>query len=145
MREEWAGFKEGRWVNEINVRSFIHKNYTAYYGSDKFLEGPTEDTTELWHTVSEMMKEEIAAGGALDMDTKTISTITSHGAAYINKDKERIVGLQTDRPLKRALMPAGGIRMAVKACRDHGYEVDPEVVEFVTEHRKTHNAGVFDA
>ena len=145
MREEWRGFKEGRWVNEINVRSFIHKNYTAYYGNDKFLEGPTEDTTALWQEVSELMKAEIAAGGALDMDTSVISTITSHPAAYINKEKEKIVGLQTDKPLKRALMPAGGIRMAVKACRDNGYEVDPEIVEFFTEHRKTHNAGVFDA
>ncbi|MBR2650453.1 MAG: formate C-acetyltransferase [Clostridia bacterium] len=145
MREEWSGFKEGRWVNEINVRSFIHKNFVPYYGNDEFLEGPTEDTLALWDKVSELMKEEIAAGGALDMDTSVISTITSHPAGYIDKDKEKIVGLQTEKPLKRALMPAGGIRMAVKACADNGYEVDKNVVEFFTEHRKTHNAGVFDA
>ena len=145
MREEWKGFKEGRWVHEINVRSFIHKNFVPYYGSDEFLEGPTEDTLSLWHDVSELMKAEIEAGGALDMDTDVISTITSHPAGYIDKDREKIVGLQTEKPLKRALMPAGGIRMAVKACRDNGYEVDPEIVEFFTEHRKTHNAGVFDA
>ena len=145
MREEWKGFKEGRWVNEINVRSFIHKNFTAYYGNDEFLAGPTEATLELWKQVSELRREEIEAGGALDMDTKVVSTITSHPAAYLDKEKDQIVGLQTDKPLKRALMPAGGIRMAVKACRDHGYEVDPEIVEFFTEHRKTHNAGVFDA
>ena len=145
MREEWSGFKEGRWVNEINVRSFIHKNFVPYYGNDEFLEGPTEDTLALWDKVSELMKEEIAAGGALDMDTSVISTITSHPAGYIDKDKEKIVGLQTEKPLKRALMPAGGIRMAVKACADNGYEVDKNIVEFFTEHRKTHNAGVFDA
>ncbi len=145
MREEWKGFKEGRWVHEINVRSFIHKNFVPYYGSDEFLEGPTEDTLSLWHDVSELMKAELEAGGALDMDTNVISTITSHPAGYIDKDREKIVGLQTEKPLKRALMPAGGIRMAVKACHDNGYEVDPEIVEFFTEHRKTHNAGVFDA
>ena len=132
-------------MNEINVRSFIHKNYKVYYGDDSFLEGPTEDTLELWGKVSDLMKAEIEAGGALDMDTKVISTITSHPAAYIDKEKEKIVGLQTDKPLKRALMPAGGIRMAVKACKDNGYEVDPQIIEYFTEHRKTHNAGVFDA
>ena len=131
-------------MNEINVRSFIHKNVTTYYGNDSFLKGPTQATTDLWAQVSELKKQEIAAGGALDMDTKIISTITSHAPGYIDKDKEQIVGLQTDKPLKRALMPAGGIRMAVKACSDHGYDVDKEVVEFFTEHRKTHNAGVFD-
>lgn len=145
MREEWKGFKEGRWVNEINVRSFIHKNFTPYFGDAEFLEGPTKDTLDLWDQVSELMKEEREAGGALDMDTSVISTITSHPAGYIDREKEKIVGLQTEKPLKRALMPQGGIRMAVKACRDNGYEVDPEVVEFFTTHRKTHNAGVFDA
>ena len=144
MIEAWKGFKEGRWVNEINVRSFIHKNYKAYYGDDRFLEGPTEATLALWEQVSELRREEIERGGALDMDTDVISTITSHPAAYLDKEKEKIVGLQTDKPLKRALMPAGGIRMAVKACKDHGYTVAPEIVEFFTEHRKTHNAGVFD-
>ena len=144
MREEWRGFQEGRWVNEINVRSFIHKNVTTYYGNESFLKGPTQATTDLWEQVSELKRQEIEAGGALDMDTKIVSTITSHEPGYIDKDKEKIVGLQTDKPLKRALMPAGGIRMAVKACTDHGYDVDKEVVEFFTEHRKTHNAGVFD-
>ncbi len=144
MREEWRGFQKGRWVNEINVRSFIHKNVTTYYGNDSFLKGPTQATLDLWEQVSELKKKEIEAGGALDMDTKIVSTITSHAPGYIDKDKEKIVGLQTDKPLKRALMPAGGIRMAVKACSDHGYEVDKEIVDFFTEHRKTHNAGVFD-
>ncbi len=144
MREEWRGFQEGRWVNEINVRSFIHHNVSPYYGDEKFLEGPTQATTDLWEQVSELKRQEIEAGGALDMDTSIVSTITSHEPGYIDKDKEKIVGLQTDKPLKRALMPAGGIRMAVKACHDHGYEVDREIVEFFTEHRKTHNAGVFD-
>ena len=145
MREEWNGFKYGRWVHEINVRSFIHKNYTPYLGNGDFLEGPTQDTLDLWGKVSELMKEEIAAGGALDMDTKVISTITSHPAAYIDKEKEKIVGLQTEKPLKRALMPYGGIRMAARACNDNGYEIDPDVENFFTVHRKTHNAGVFDA
>ena len=145
MRKEWEGFREGRWVNEINVRSFIHKNYTPYLGNEDFLEGPTQDTLDLWDQVSELVKEEIAAGGALDMDTKVISTITSHPAAFIDKDKEKIIGLQTEKPLKRALMPYGGIRMAARACSDNGYEVDPEIANFFTVHRKTHNAGVFDA
>ena len=145
MKNEWRGFNEGRWTTEINVRNFIHKNYTPYYAGPEFLEGPTENTLDLWKQVSELKKKEIANGGVLDMDTKVISTITSHGAAYIDKDKEQIVGLQTDKPLKRSLQPYGGIRMAMKACKDNGYEVDPEVVEYFTEHRKTHNAGVFDA
>ena len=145
MKEAWRGFAPGQWQTEINVRNFIHKNYTPYYGDDSFLAGPTEKTKALWDEVRELKRREIEAGGVLDMDTKVVSTITSHGAAYINKDKEEIVGLQTDKPLKRALQPYGGIRMAVKACRDNGYEVDPEVVEYFTEHRKTHNAGVFDA
>ncbi|MBQ8719437.1 MAG: formate C-acetyltransferase [Clostridia bacterium] len=145
MRTEWRGFRSGCWVAEINVRDFIHKNFNPYYGGADFLEGATERTLELWDEVSRLKKLEIDAGGVLDMDTKVISTITSHGAAYIDKDKEQIVGLQTDKPLKRSLQPYGGIRMALKACSDHGYTVDPEVVEFFTEHRKTHNAGVFDA
>ena len=120
----WRGFEGGTWEKEVNVRSFIKHNYPPYDGDESFLEGPTEDTTALWHEVSELMKAEIEAGGALDMDTSVISTITSHPAAYINKEKEKIVGLQTDKPLKRALMPYGGIRMAEKACRDNGYEID---------------------
>ncbi|MEE1220086.1 MAG: formate C-acetyltransferase [Ruminococcus sp.] len=145
MREEWRSFKEGIWEQEINVRDFIHRNYTPYFGDSSFLEGPTQNTLDLWEKVSELKKQEIEAGGVLDMDTKVISTITSHGAAYIDKDKEAIVGLQTDKPLKRSLQPYGGIRMAMKACKDNGYQVDSEVVDFFSEHRKTHNAGVFDA
>ena len=145
MREEWREFSGGNWENEIDVRNFIQKNYTPYFGNGDFLEGPTQDTLDLWDQVSELSKKEIEAGGVLDMDTKIISTITSHGAAYIDKDKEKIVGLQTDKPFKRSLQPYGGIRMAAKACKENGYEVDPEVVDFFTEHRKTHNAGVFDA
>ena len=143
--EAWQGFKTGTWTKEINVRSFIKHNYTPYDGDESFLVGPTENTVALWDEVIRLTKLEREAGGVLDMDTKTISTITSHGAAYLDKDKETIVGFQTDKPLKRALMPYGGIRMAEKACRDNGYELDPEVKEFFTVHRKTHNAGVFDA
>ena len=140
----WENFVSGPWQTEINVRDFINRNLTPYYGDSSFLEGPTKNTLDLWDEVSRLKKEEIEKGGVLDMDTKIISTITSHPAAYIDKDKEQIVGLQTDKPLKRSLQPYGGIRMATKACKDHGYEVDPEVVEYFTEHRKTHNAGVFD-
>ncbi len=143
--EGWNGFEYGTWVKEINVRSFIRHNYTPYNGGEDFLEGPTEDTLTLWDKVLDLSKKEIEAGGVLDMDTKVISTITSHGPGYLDKNKEKIVGLQTDKPFKRAFMPYGGIRTAVKACEDHGYTVDPELVKFFTEHRKTHNAGVFDA
>ena len=145
MRSEWAGFNKGVWEKEINVRDFIQKNYTPYDGDDSFLVGPTQRTKDLWDQVLELSKKEREAGGVLDMDTKIISTITSHGPGYLNKDKETIVGFQTDKPFKRSLQPYGGIRMAVKACEDNGYTVDPEVVEFFTTHRKTHNAGVFDA
>ena len=145
MIQEWNGFKKGVWENEINVRDFIQKNYTPYDGDDSFLAGPTKATSELWEQVIDLSKKEREAGGVLDMDTKTISTITSHGAGYLDKDKEKIVGFQTDKPFKRSLQPYGGIRMAKKACEDNGYKVDPEVEEFFTTHRKTHNAGVFDA
>ena len=145
MREEWASFKEGIWEKEINVRDFIQKNYTPYDGDDSFLAGPTERTKELWAQVMELSKQEREKGGVLDMDKKIISTITSHGPGYLDKDKETIVGFQTDKPFKRSLQPYGGIRMAIKACEDNGYHVDPEVVEFFTKHRKTHNDGVFDA
>ncbi len=143
--EGWYGFEGGTWKKEINVRSFIKHNYTPYDGDESFLCQPTEDTKELWGEVLELLKKEREAGGVLDMDTKVISTITSHAPGYINKKKEKIVGFQTDKPLKRALMPYGGIRMAEKALKDNGYEIDPEVKEFFTKHRKTHNAGVFDA
>ena len=145
LHENWTGFEHGTWVNEINVRSFIKHNFTPYDGDASFLQGPTKRTSELWEQVLKLSKKEIEAGGVLDMDTKIISTITSHGPGYLDKDKEQIVGFQTDKPFKRALMPYGGIRMAEKACKDHGYELDPSVKEFFTIHRKTHNAGVFDA
>ena len=145
VQQEWRNFNGGVWENEINVRDFIQRNYTPYEGDSSFLEGSTADTKELWEEVLELSKQEREAGGVLDMDTKTISTITSHGPAYLDKEKEKIVGFQTDKPFKRSLQPYGGIRMAVKACEDNGYTVDPEVVEYFTTHRKTHNAGVFDA
>ncbi len=145
MRPEWTNFVGGKWEKEINVRDFIQKNYTPYDGDDSFLAGPTQNTTDLWNQVLDLMKQEREAGGVLDMDTKVISTITSHGPGYLNKDKETIVGFQTDKPFKRSLQPYGGIRMAEKACSDNGYAVDPEVSEFFSTHRKTHNAGVFDA
>ena len=144
MFEEWHDFKKGTWVNEINVRSFIRHNYTPYDGDESFLEKPTKNTLDLWEQVMDLTRKEIEAGGVLDMDTKIISTITSHGPGYLNKSKEKIVGFQTDKPFKRALQPYGGIRMAEKACSDHGYEVDRRVSEFFSIHRKTHNAGVFD-
>ncbi len=142
--EAWEGFESGTWMREINVRSFIRHNYTPYDGDESFLEKPTEDTLLLWDEVMELTRQEREAGGVLDMDTEIISTITSHKPGYLNKDKEKIVGLQTDKPFKRALMPYGGIRMAEKACADNGYTIDPKVKEFFTVHRKTHNAGVFD-
>ena len=116
----WRSFKDGNWTKAIDVRDFILHNYTPYLGDASFLSGPTEDTIALWNEVSALKKKELEAGGVLDMDTRTVSTITSHPAAYIIKEKERIVGLQTDKPLKRSLQPYGGIRMAVKACRDNG-------------------------
>ena len=143
--DAWDGFSGGTWQKEINVRSFIRHNFTPYDGDESFLAAPSEDTLALWDEVLDLFRKECEAGGVLDMDTKVISTITSHAPGYIDKDKEKIVGLQTDKPLKRALMPYGGIRMAEKACRDNGYELDDGVKEFFTLHRKTHNAGVFDA
>ena len=144
--DEWEGFKPGRWSNtSINLRDFIQKNFTPYDGDDSFLTGPTEATTKLWEQVMELSKKERDAGGVLDMDTKIVSTITSHGPGYLNKDLEKIVGFQTDKPFKRSLQPFGGIRMAMNACEQNGYTVDPEVVKIFTEYRKTHNQGVFDA
>ncbi|OUM89502.1 formate C-acetyltransferase [Caldibacillus debilis] len=140
----WEGFKGGKWQEEIDVRDFILKNYTLYEGDESFLEGPTEATKKLWDQVMELSKKEREAGGVLDMDTKIVSTITSHGPGYLNKDLEKIVGFQTDKPFKRALMPFGGIRMAVQAAESYGYKVDDEVKHIFTEYRKTHNQGVFD-
>lgn len=143
---EWEGFVPGRWSNgSVNVKDFIMKNYTPYDGDESFLTPPTERTKKLWNEVLDLFEQERAKGGVLDMDTKIISGITSHGAGYIDKELEQIVGLQTDKPLKRALMPYGGIRMAVSACEQNGYHVDPEVIEIFTKYRKTHNQGVFDA
>ena len=143
--EGWQGFEAGSWMNSINVRSFIKHNYTPYDGDESFLSEPTEDTKSLWKQVMELSAKEIASGGVLFMDTDIISTITSHGPGYLDREKEKIVGFQTDQPFKRALMPYGGVRMAQKALNDHGYEIDPVIREFFTVHRKTHNAGVFDA
>ena len=145
MEQEWNSFVGGVWQKEINVRDFIQKNYHPYDGDDSFLAGPTQATKDLWDQVMELSAEERAKGGVLDMDTKIISGITSHGPGYLNKDKEKIVGFQTDKPFKRSLQPYGGIRMAVKACEDNGYHVDPQIVDFFQKHRKTHNDGVFDA
>ena len=138
-------FKPGKWQTEINVRDFIQRNYTPYDGDSSFLAGPTEATTKLWQECCDLFKQERENGGVVDMDTKIVSTITSHGAGYIDKDLEKIVGLQTDKPLKRSLQPFGGIRMAETSCKSYGYEVDPEISEIFTKYRKTHNQGVFDA
>ena len=140
----WNGFVGGKWQEEVNLRDFIQKNYTVYEGDDAFLADPTQNTKDLWQMVLDLSKKEREAGGVLDMDTKVVSTLTSHGAGYLDKSKETIVGVQTDAPFKRGMNVYGGIRMAMKACEDNGYKVDPEVVEFFTTHRKTHNAGVFD-
>ena len=145
MREEWTGFNGGAWEKEVNVRDFIQKNYTPYDGDESFLAGPTQNTKDLWNQVLDLQKLERERGGVVDMDTKVVTGITAHGPGYLDKDKETIVGFQTDKPFKRALHVNGGIRMAVQACSDNGYEVDPEVVDFYTNYRKTHNAGVFDA
>ncbi len=146
MPQEWNGFKPGRWSSSsINVRDFIQKNYTQYDGDASFLAPPTESTKKLWAQVMELSAQEREHGGVLDMDTKIISTITSHGPGYLDKNLEKIVGFQTNKPFKRSLQPFGGIRMAQNACRENGYEVDPSVVEIFTKYRKTHNQGVFDA
>ena len=137
-------FVPGKWSSEINVRDFIQRNYTPYVGDSGFLAGPTEATSKLWGECLNLFKQEREKGGVLDMDTSIVSTITSHGAGYIDKDLEKIVGLQTDKPLKRSLQPFGGIRMAETSCKSYGYELDPKVTEIFTKYRKTHNQGVFD-
>ena len=142
--EAWNGFVPGHWVDNIDVRDFIQKNYTPYDGDASFLADPTDATKTLGNKVLDLMKQEREAGGVLDMDTKVVSSLVSHGAGYIEKDLEQIVGLQTDKPFKRALMPYGGLNMAEKACSDNGYEVDDEIKHIFTEYRKTHNQGVFD-
>ncbi|MEG0277333.1 MAG: pyruvate formate lyase family protein, partial [Coprobacillus sp.] len=142
--DAWDGFQAGKWSKEVNLRDFIQLNYTPYDGDDSFLAGPTAATTALWAQVMDLTKKEIAAGGVLDMDTKIVSTLTSHAAGYLDKDKEKIVGLQTDVPFKRSLQPFGGIRIAEQACEANGYTVDPEISRVFRDYRKTHNQGVFD-
>ena len=142
--KQWEGFEKGDWQREINVRDFIQRNYTPYEGDESFLTGPTEKTKKLWDEVLELYKKEHnAEGGVLDIDTKTISTVSNHEAGYIDKDLEDIVGLQTDSPLKRAIMPYGGIRIVEQSCKAYGREVDPEVDKIFHTVRKTHNDGVF--
>ena len=140
----WDKFSGKKWREEIDVRDFILNNYTEYRGDDAFLAGPTQDTLDLWEQVMELTKQERENGGVLDMDTSIVSTITSHGAAYLNKDKEKIVGFQTDKPFKRSFQPFGGIRVAEGAAESYGYEPDEEVHKIFTDYRKTHNQGVFD-
>ncbi len=144
MREEWIDFKEGSWCEEINVRDFILSNYTVYEGDDNFLAEPTEATKKLMEQVNELNQQERENGGVLDADTSIVSTITSHGPGYLNKDLEKIVGLQTDKPFKRGLYAFGGIRSSESALTSYGYEIDPTVREIFTKYRKTHNQGVFD-
>ena len=147
-RQEWNGFEGRQWKEEINVRDFIQKNYTPYEGDESFLAGPTEATDKLWGALQKLQKEERAKGGVLDMDTHIVSSLTSHGPGYIEeslKDLEQVVGLQTDKPLKRAFMPYGGINMAKQSCEMYGYTPDPELVKIFTEYHKTHNQAVFDA
>ena len=146
--EQWKGFKGTKWRTDVNTRDFIQNNYTPYSGDESFLAGPTEATEKLWGRLKELQKEERAKGGVLDMDTHIVSGITSHEPGYIDpelKDLEKVVGLQTDKPLKRAFMPFGGIRMAEEACETYGYKPDPELHKIFTEYHKTHNQGVFDA
>jgi formate C-acetyltransferase len=141
----WRSFQKGEWCEAINLRNFIQMNYTLYSDDDQFLEGPSERTAKLWQHVSQLMVQERANGGVLDVDTQAVSMITSHAPGYIDKNLELIVGLQTDAPLKRAVMPFGGIRMVQKACTAYGYDLDPKVLEVFLKYRKTHNDGVFDA
>ena len=141
----WKDFIKGKWMKRIDVREFIQLNYTKYEGDDTFLEGPTEKTSKLWDKVAKLMKEETDKGGVLDADESIVSTITSHEAGYVDKDLEIIVGLQTDKPLKRAMMPNGGVRTAATALEEYGYKMDENIKEIFTKYRKTHNQGVFDA
>ena len=148
LMKQWDGFKGVKWKEEVNVRDFIQNNYTPYDGDESFLAGTTEATDRLWGRVQELQKQERAKGGVLDMDTHIVSGLTSHEPGYIApelKELEQIVGLQTDKPLKRAFMPYGGIKMAEDACRNYGYEPDPLLHKIFTEYHKTHNQGVFDA
>lgn len=145
MKEQWKEFVGGTWQEEIDVRDFILKNYRLYEGDDSFLVGPTDATNKLWEQVMDLTKQERDNGGVLDMDTKIVSTITSHDPGYLNKDLEKVVGFQTDKPFKRSLQPFGGIRMAETAAEAYGFEIDVEISHIFSEYRKTHNQGVFDA
>ena len=143
--EQWNGFKGKVWKEEVNVRDFIQENYTLYEGDDSFLAGPTEATKALWAQVMDLNKQEREAGGVLDMDTKVVSTITSHGPGYLNKDLEAVVGFQTEKPFKRSLQPFGGIRMSEQSAEAYGFKIDEEISRIFRDWRKTHNQGVFDA
>ena len=145
--EQWAGFKGRKWTHSVDVRDFIQENYTPYEGDEAFLEGPTEATDKLWGRLQELQKEERAKGGVLDMETEVVSGLTAYGPGYIDesmKDLEQVVGLQTDKPLKRAFMPYGGIKMAEQACTTYGYQPSEKLHEIFTKYHKTHNQGVFD-
>ena len=148
QKEQWQGFEGRLWKEEINVRDFIQNNYTPYEGDSSFLSDPTEATNQLWGKLQELQKEERAKGGVLDMETEVVSSLTAYGPGYICeelKDKEQVVGLQTDKPLKRAFMPFGGIKMAEEACKTYGYEPNPKFHKIFTDYHKTHNQAVFDA
>ena len=149
MAEAWRGFKkDGHWDVDVNVRNFIQTNYTPYDGDESFLEGPTEATDKLWGRLQELQKEEREHNGVLDCETEVVSGLTAYGPGYIDesmKDLEQIVGLQTDKPLKRAFMPYGGIKMAQQAASTYGFEVNPKYDKIFNEYHKTHNQAVFDA
>jgi len=143
MRKEWAGFRAGNWEREVDVRDFINLNYTPYSGDESFLEGPTENTKKLWHSTLDLFKQENEKG-VLEVETKIPSTITAYGPGYVDKDIEQIVGIQTDKPLKRAIMPFGGLRVVKSALQSYGYQLDEDAEKIFSEYRKTHNEGVFD-
>ncbi len=148
MKEQWRGFHGTKWQEEVNVRDFIQNNYTPYDGDESFLEDASESTNLLWGELQKLQKEERAKGGVLDMETEVVSSLTSYGPGYINesmKDLEQIVGLQTDKPLKRAFMPYGGIRMSEEACTTYGYQPSEKLHEIFTKYHKTHNDAVFSA
>ena len=145
MKEQWQGFKGSKWQDEVDVRDFIQINYKLYNGDESFLEGPTESTNTLWEKLQKLQKEECAKGGVLDMETEVVSSLTAYGPGYLDKDLEKVVGLQTDKPLKRAFMPYGGIRMSEEACETYGYKPSEKLHEIFTKYHKTHNDAVFSA
>lgn len=145
MKEQWQGFKGSKWQDEVDVRDFIQNNYKPYNGDESFLEGPTESTNTLWEKLQKLQKEERAKGGILDMETEVVSSLTAYGPGYLDKDLEKVVGLQTDKPLKRAFMPYGGIRMSEEACETYGYKPSEKLHEIFTKYHKTHNDAVFSA